>query len=178
MLSLAKSASPIISSEILSSDISSSAAFGFVSLPRRPESVQIYCLRQRTHRAEHGGKALDHGGTRYRNLSLLEGDDRKGCKSFEQLAGAKQEIGIARPAEAFVAAREGLVDQHSARRESAGNHREQRTVQVIGNDDSIIVVAELPAVVGLEVDPAHLATRPRQRRQCRGITVDCAHGKS
>src|SRR3974390_356280 len=172
MLSLAKSASPIISSEILSSDISSPAAFGFVSLTRRPESVQIYCLRQWTQRAEHGGKALNHGVAWCRNLSLLEGDDRKGCKGFEQLAGAKQEIGIARPTEAFVAAREGLVDQHSARRESAGNHREQRTVQVIGNDDSIIVIAELPTVVGLQVDPAHLAIRPRPRRQCPGRAVD------
>ena len=81
-----------------------------VSLPRRPENVQIYCLRQRAHRAEYGGKALEHGGAWYRNLSLFEGDDRKGCKGFEQLAGAKQEIGIARPAEAFVAAREGLVE--------------------------------------------------------------------
>jgi hypothetical protein len=143
----------------------------------RPENVQIYCLRQRAHRAEYGGKALDHGGAWYRNLSLFEGDDRKGCKGFEQLAGAKQEIGIARPAEAFVAAREGLVDQHSTRREGAGNRREQWAVQVIGNDDSIIVIAELPTV-GLEVDPAHLTTGPRERQQCRGITVDRAHGKS
>jgi hypothetical protein len=29
-----------------------------VSLPRRPENVQIYSLRQRAHRAEYGGKAL------------------------------------------------------------------------------------------------------------------------
>ena len=82
-----------------------------VSLPRRPENFRIYCLRQRAHLAEYGGKALDHGGAWYRDLSLFEGDDRKGCKGFEQLAGAKQEIGIARPAEAFVAAREGLVDR-------------------------------------------------------------------
>jgi len=105
-------------------------------------------------------------------------DDRKRCKGFEQLAGAKQEIGITWPAEAFVAAREGLVDQHSTRREGAGNRREQRAVQVIGNDDSIIVTAELPRVIGLEVDPTHLATRPRERKQCRGIMVDRAHGKS
>jgi hypothetical protein len=51
-------------------------------------------------------------------------------------------------------------------------------VQVIGNDDSIIVIAELLTVVGLEVDPTHLATRPRERQKCRGITVDRAHGKS
>jgi len=88
-----------------------------VSLPGRPENVQIYCLRQRAHRAEYGGKALDHGGAWHRNRSLFEGDNREGCKGLEQLAGAKQEIGIARPAEAFVAAREGLVDQplHPAR---------------------------------------------------------------
>jgi hypothetical protein len=42
---------------------------------------------------------------------LFEGDDRKRCKGFEQLAGAKQEIRIAWPTKAFVAAREGLVDQ-------------------------------------------------------------------
>ena len=116
--------------------------------------------------------------TSTRDLSLFEGDDRKRGKGFEQLAGAKQEIGIAWPAEAFVAAREGLVDQHSTRREGAGNRREQRAVQVIGNDDSIIVTAELPRVIGLEVDPTHLATRPRERKQCRGIMVDRAHGKS
>ena len=49
-----------------------------VSLPRRPENFQIYCLRQRAHLAEYGGKALNHGGAWYRNLSLFEGDDRRG----------------------------------------------------------------------------------------------------
>src|SRR5579859_6716095 len=112
----------------------------------------------------YGGEALDHSRVWDRNLSLFEGDDRKSCKGLEQLAGAKQEIGIARPAEAFVAAREGFVDQHSARRESAGDRREQRAVQVIGDDDSIVAIAELPPVVGLEVDPAHLAARPGKRR--------------
>ena len=51
-------------------------------------------------------------------------------------------------------------------------------MQVIGNDDSIIVIAELPMLVGLEVDPAHLATRPRERQQRRGIAIDRAHCKS
>ena len=104
----------------------------------------------------------------YRNLSLFKGDDRKRCKGFEQLAGAKQEIGIAWPAKAFVAAREGLVDQHSTRRESAGNRREQRTVQVIGNDDSIIVMAELRTVIGLEVDPAHSGKYKIMWQRCSG----------
>jgi hypothetical protein len=121
---------------------------------------------------------LDYRRAWHRNLSLFESDDREAGKGFEQLAGAKQEIGIARPAEAFVAAREGLVDQHSARRESAGNRREQRAVQVIGNDDAVITIAELPTVVGLEVDPAHRAAWPRKRHECRGIPVDRAHGKS
>jgi hypothetical protein len=43
---------------------------------------------------------------------------------------------------------------------------------------SIILTAELPMIVGLEVDFAHLAARPRKRQQCRGIEVDRANGKS
>jgi hypothetical protein len=150
----------------------------FVLLSAYPSTVQIYWFRQWACRAKYGGKALDHSGAGYRNLSLLERDGRKRCKRFEQLAWAKQEIEIAWPAEAFVAARKGLVDQHSTGPEGAGNRREERAVQIIGNDDSVIVIAELSKVVALEVDPAHLATRPRERRQCRGITVDRAHGKS
>ena len=48
-----------------------------VNSPRRPENFQIYCLRQRAHWAAYGGKALDHGGAWYRNLSLFEGDEAR-----------------------------------------------------------------------------------------------------
>ena len=116
---------------------------------------------------------------------LFEGNDRQGCEGFKQFAGAEQEIGIARLAEALVAPRECLVDQHSTRREGAGNRREQWAVQVIGNDDSIILSTELPKVVGREVgtsqdgpanansavvsrSTAHTANpQSRSRRTCR-----------
>jgi hypothetical protein len=39
----------------------------------------------KAHRPADGGKALDHGRARDRNLSLFEHDDREGRKSFEQL---------------------------------------------------------------------------------------------
>src|SRR5215472_984734 len=145
---------------------------------RLNKKPSILLLRQRAQRAAYGGNALDHDGAWCRNLSLFEGDDRKSGKGFEQLAGAKQEIGIAWMAEAFVAARERLVDQYATRREGRRDGREQWSVQVIGDDDPIVVIAELPTVAGFEIDLAHLAVRPRERRQRRGITVGRAHGKS
>jgi hypothetical protein len=90
-----------------SSDISSGESFACRAYG---DQSQIFCLGQQAHRAQYGSKALDHGRAWHRNLSLFESDDRKTRKGFEQFAGAKQEVGIVRPTEPFVAAREGLVD--------------------------------------------------------------------
>ena len=56
---------------------------------------------------------------------------------LEQFAGAEQEVGVARLAEALVADAEGLVDQHAARRQGAGQVRKQRTMQIVGDDDAV-----------------------------------------
>src|SRR5215471_11902105 len=48
-------------------------------------------------------------------------------------------------------------------------------MQVIGNDDPVIVIAERPGLGGLEVDLPHLAAWPGKRQERRSVTVDRAH---
>src|SRR5215467_3519606 len=51
-------------------------------------------------------------------------------------------------------------------------------MQVIGNDDRVIVIAERPGLSGLEIDLPHLAAWPGKRQECRSVTVDRAHHKA
>ena len=102
------------------------------------------------------GDALDAGGARRLDFEVLIGEHTQpgGARDIEQFAGAQQEIGVPRATEAFVPRGEGLADQHPAGRERRGQRREQRTVEVVGDDDAGEArVAERPAGAGFEVEP-------------------------
>ena len=63
---------------------------------------------------------LDDGGSRRPQLQILEGQDLQMSRDRGgELAGAEQEIGIARLAEALIALGEGLVEQQPARRDGS-----------------------------------------------------------
>ena len=113
-------------------------------------------LRQAANRAGDGGDALDHGRTRPGDFALLERNDREGGKSIEEFARPQQEIRVARPPEPLVADHERLVDQHAAGRQHRRERAQQRPVQVIRDDDSVIAAAEprddAVRVAGFEVD--------------------------
>jgi hypothetical protein len=71
------------------------------------------------------GRHLVHGRAWYRNLGVVPKPlPERGVMASSNSPWRSRKSGLL--AEAFVAAREGLVDQHSTRRESAGNCREQR----------------------------------------------------
>src|SRR5947208_9779247 len=101
-----------------STDISFSATFGMRNILRRNGAlVQIHRLRQRAERPRDRGDALDDGRARQGHLALLEGDDGQPGEGFEELAGAQQEFGVARTAEARVAGRAGFVNQDAPGRQ-------------------------------------------------------------
>ena len=102
-----------------SSDIRFSAAFDMSRDSTLAAAVSKPTVGQPAERAGDRGDALDDGGARRGDFALLEGDDGQRRKGVEQFARAQQEIGVARPPEALVAEREGLVDQHAARRQRA-----------------------------------------------------------
>ena len=63
---------------------------------------------------------LDDGRSRRPQLQILEGQDLEMARDRRgELAGAQQEIGIARLAEALIALGEGLVEQQAARRDGS-----------------------------------------------------------
>ncbi len=109
------------------------------------------------------------------HLALLEGEDGQPGESFEEFAGAKQEIRVARTSKAFIADREGLINQHAVGRQGRGDRREQRAMEVIGHKDAVIE-AELPQGMfrhaGFEIDGVDFALVAGERAQALDIAVD------
>ena len=102
-------------------------------------------------------------------------------KRLEQLARTQQEIGVARPPEALVANREGLVDDDPAWRERAGEGRKQRPVQIIRHDDPVVAAAErrqgINRRASFEIDLPHGAAISGKRLQRLDVAVDRRHAK-
>ena len=69
---------------------------------------------------------------------LLEGDHGEmRLRKVEQFARAQQEVRPGRMTEALVAERERFVEQHAVVANGRQQMREERAMQVIGNDDCI-----------------------------------------
>src|SRR6185312_5310634 len=88
------------------------------------------------------GDPLDYGRARLGDLALLERGDVEPLADLAELARLQQKVGVARPAEPFVADRERLVDQHPARRQRTDDIRQDRPEQIIGHDDPVVTAAE------------------------------------
>ncbi len=67
---------------------------------------------------------------------MFIGDDLKpATNGFQQFAGTKQVVGIARPRENLVSPREGLVDQDAAGADGIHERGKKGSVQVVGNQN-------------------------------------------
>ena len=108
-----------------------------------------------------GAQTLHHRAPGPLDLAVLVSDDpQSAAKLLEQLAFAQQVRRIARPTITLIAAGEGFVDQHPARRQATHQLREQRPVEVIGHDDA-----------------GELAPLQRPRRAVLEIRRDCAEAR-
>jgi hypothetical protein len=108
-----------------------------------------------------GANSLNDGGPWPRHLARLIGDHLQiPRKSLQQLVWPQQEIRIARFAETFIAAGEGLIDQRASGREARCNPRQQWPVQVIDHDNSAKqTTCERPGS-GFDVGGDNLEFRP------------------
>ena len=85
---------------------------------------------------------LDDGRSRWAQLQILEGQylqmsrDRGG-----ELAGAEQEIGIARLAEALIALGESLIEQQPAGRDGTDDVGQDGPVQIIRHQHQVEAAA-------------------------------------
>ena len=113
------------------------------------------------------------------DFALLEGDDGQStADDVQQFAAAEQEVGIRRPAEAFVPRRKRLVEQHAVVSQRRQQMWKQRTMQVVGDDDRVESrIAERPGT-GFEIGDRRLdALHAGERRECGRVAVDCEHAR-
>ena len=96
---------------------------------------------------------LDDGGPWRAQLQILEGQYLElPCDRVGELAGAQQEIGVARLAEAFVASGEGLVKQQPARPDGSDDEGQDRAVQVVRDQDEVEALSgQRPGAAVLEI---------------------------
>ena len=111
------------------------------------------------------------------DASLLERDDREPrARHVEQLAVAQQELRVRRPAEALVAGRERFVQQRAVVVKLREQMREQRPMQIVGDDDRIERLAREWPRARFQIGLARLDSRlAGERAERRTVAVDREH---
>ncbi len=137
---------------------------------RQSERLCLLCRRD----------ALDDGWFGALDDALLERDDAKrGPENREQLAGTEEKFRVARPAEALVSDREGLVNENAPWRERGDQRREQRAVQIVGDDDAVIASAQRPGRTVFQIEHADCAQGiTGEGGEPRGVAIGGDHGKA
>jgi hypothetical protein len=94
----------------------------------------------------------------------------------QQLAGAEQEVGVARLAETLVANAKGLVDQHATWPEGASQARKERAMEVVGDDDAVeLPPRQRPGRTVLQVGGKDLDAAAGEVLKVRNIPVKGCH---
>ena len=110
------------------------------------------------------GAAPPPAGRAYHEVVVIH-DGEASPDAIEQFSPPQQEVGIGRPAIAFVADGESLIDEHAPRRQRLDEHRQQGSMQVVGDDDP----GERPAGVrpGAAFDVGTQGRDPRNAGEAR-----------
>ena len=120
----------------------------------------------RAGRLAHRDQALDEA-LRVAQEAVFVSHDAQTREGGEKFTRAEQEVAPRRPADAFVARGEGLVQQDAAGRERCRERREQRPPEVVGDDDGVEGPAGERPGAGLEVGDDDFGTSGERRASHR-----------